>query len=120
MTADQLEAALSQFTGSENLYAHSSRQFSYTDGVKFLADNAGAYWLIDLIASYQKRCRKDAMLREIQIWELKKTGARTARVGCLRDSHDPVFAQDIPFTDFPLQTITLYLENEVLTLPRER
>lgn len=119
MDAAELRRSLAQFTGSGQLFRHPSG-LVITDGVKFLADEAGAYWLIDLIASYQKRCRKDAMLRDFQIWELKKTGPKTARVSCLRDTDRPVFAQDIPFTDFPLDDVTVYVENETILLPSER
>lgn len=39
------------------------------DGVKYMADEAGAYWLLDIIASYQT----DAKIRRepFQVWELK-------------------------------------------------
>ena len=35
--------------GSENFYCHKPSLMLYTDGVKELAEKAGAYWLIDLI-----------------------------------------------------------------------
>lgn len=118
MDAAELRRKLSLFSGTDNWHRHLSGLL-FTDGVKFLADEAGAYWLLDLIGSYQKRCRRDPMLRDFQIWELKKTG-NTARIGCLRDVNQPVLAQDIPFTDFPLDEITLYVENETILLPSER
>lgn len=118
MQPNELRSALALFTGTENYHPHISG-LHYTDGVAFLAENAGAYWLIDLIGSYQKRCRKDRMLREFQVWTLKKTG-NEADVICLRDMDDEAFRQHIPFTDFPLDEVTLYLENEVLMLPTER
>jgi hypothetical protein len=117
MTPDELRGALASFTGTENYYAHMSG-LHYTDGVAFLAENAGAYWLIDLIASWQKRARKDPMLREFQLWELRVTG-READAICFRDTNDEAFRQHIPFTDFPLSEVKLYLENEVLMLPGE-
>jgi len=50
------EADLAQFTGSEQLYRHSLvKRFCYTDGVKYIAERAGAYWLIDEIAFGRSR-----------------------------------------------------------------
>jgi hypothetical protein len=45
------KADLIQFTGSEHWYHHAMvRDVLYTDGVKYVAETAGAYWLIDEIA----------------------------------------------------------------------
>ena len=42
---------LRQFTGSEHWYRHSlNRAVVYTDGAKYVADQVGAYWLLDEIA----------------------------------------------------------------------
>ncbi len=46
------ETDLNQFTGTECYYAYLVG-LKLTDGVKFMADKAGAYWLLDIIASYQ-------------------------------------------------------------------
>jgi hypothetical protein len=45
------KADLHQFTGSERWYRHSlNRNVLFTDGAKFVADGAAAYWLLDDIA----------------------------------------------------------------------
>lgn len=120
MDPRDIEASLAQFAGSDNIYPHLSG-LVYTDGVKYLADTLGAHWFIDLIASWQKRARKDRTLREFQLWELRvDLEKRTAIAICFRDIGDEAFRQDIPFTDFPLASIRLYLENETLMLPTER
>lgn len=120
MDADELEVTLAHFTGSTELHRHWSKLFSYTDGVKFLADEAGAHWLLDVIASLQKKARKDPMLRDIQIWVLQVFSDKRAILNCNRDPLQTVFISRIPFTDFPLPEIKLYLENDVLCLPSER
>ncbi len=60
--AAEIEAALPHFTGTEEYhrmrYPWLRKDFLLTDGSKYLADKAGliggtAYWLIDIIASYQ-------------------------------------------------------------------
>ena len=48
------ESDLWQFTGTEHWYRHALvRNVSFTDGAKYLADHAGAYWLLDIIAIAQ-------------------------------------------------------------------
>jgi hypothetical protein len=55
---------LPQFTGSENWYRHPiNRKVTFTDGAKYVADMAGAYWLLDEIAiiqPYDKRVAAEA------------------------------------------------------------
>jgi len=118
MDKEELKTALTKFTGTVNYYRHWTRAFHYTDGVAFLADNAGAYWLLDHIAAMQKRARRDPMLREFQGWKLTVSGTRGV-IACLRDKDDEAFRDELPFTDFPLQEITLHLSNGVLHLPSE-
>jgi hypothetical protein len=48
-------ADLAQFTGSECFYRHPIvRVLFYTEGVQFLAEKGGAFWLIDEIAFSQR------------------------------------------------------------------
>jgi len=113
-----LNAQLAQFTGGGDCYKH-WLGLVYTDGVKFLAKKADAYWLLDSIALYQPKCLKDPMLQEIQFWKLKvkdNSGVLT----CERDKNDVFLTENIIYTDFPLEEITLYLENGILCLPSER
>jgi hypothetical protein len=113
------QADLEQFTGTENWYQHWLGVFQYTDGIKFLAEKAKAYWLLDAIASHQPTCLKDSMLRQIQFWKLNVEN-NTAFLICERDLGDVFLTQTIAYTDFPLQELTLYVENGVLCLPSER
>src|SRR4051812_34097458 len=49
------EADLRNFTGSEHWYRHGLvRTILFTDGAKYVADEGGAYWLLDEIAFAQK------------------------------------------------------------------
>jgi hypothetical protein len=109
---------LSQFTGTENWYRH-SKLLIYTDGIKYVAEEGKAYWLIDAIASYQSQLRKNRRLAELQLWELKVTNNK-AILTCKEDSNcPPIVTQEIEYTDFPLPYIKLYVENEILLLPSE-
>jgi hypothetical protein len=124
MTADtsaeketRLLASLAMHTGSECVYRHWSRQPVYTEGVQDLADQAGAYWLIDLVASWMLDPKIQA--EAFVVWKLTVRPDHTA-VAVAEDGNDhELVRQEIEYTDFPLDEISLYLTNGTLLLPNE-
>ena len=118
MEATELRANLRSFIGTTEYYRHWSGM-RFTDGVRYLADSANAYWLLDVVASWQRKALLDASLREFQLWELFVRPDRTARIVCSRDSDDKAFEQQIAYTDFPLDYVRLYVEQSVILLPTE-
>lgn len=114
------ESDLHQFTGTSQWYPH-PLGLLYTDGVLYLAERGGAFWLLDAIASWQldPRVRDDQMLQQIQFWKLMVNPDRSALLICERDSDDVAVTQEIPFTDFPLESVTIYCQRGVLLLPSE-
>lgn len=113
---------LHQFTGTEHYYRHSlDRSYLYTDGVQYLAEKAGAYWLVDAIIFNQRKkpFSSNPALSEFQCWRLKVLEGNRATLTCDDGNKNIVFTQQIPFTDFPLKDISLWLENKVLLLPSE-
>ncbi len=113
------ENALRQFTSTTSYYRHWLSRFVYTDGVKYVADNGGAHWLLDAIASYQPKLLKDPMLEEFQYWKLTVSADQKATLVCERDTDDVVVTQNFSLTDFPLSEISFYLVTGVLMLPSE-
>ena len=113
-----LEQELRQFTGTTQHFQHWTG-LQYTDGIKYLAQTAKAYWLIDLVASYQSSFAKHPDLEHFQLWELTTKDSK-GLVSCAKDSGvDPSAQQMINYTDFPLSYIKLYVCNRVLMLPSE-
>jgi len=114
------EADLAQFHGTSTYYRY-WLGILFTDGVLYLAERGGAHWLLDAIAAWQidPRIREDPMLQEFQFWTLTVNDDRSAVLICERDSDDVVVTQTIPFTDFPLTRVRLYLQRGVLCLPSE-
>ena len=56
--ASKLNAAeLRQYPGSENWYRRGNRGVLFTDSAKYVADQGGAYWLLDSIAICQRHNR---------------------------------------------------------------
>jgi hypothetical protein len=126
-TSDQIRTNLSQFMGSTVCFRHPIwRSLVYTEGVKYLAEHAEAWWLIDAIASHQRKALKDPMLREMQFWRLVfdfRTGEWD--LICERDEGDIAFTQHIEYSDFPLpEGISIWVgrggpNQWVLMLPTE-
>jgi hypothetical protein len=59
------------------------------------------------------------MLQQIQFWKLRVNPDNSAVLTCERDSDDVAITQEIPYTDFPLESVKLYLADGVLLLPSE-
>ncbi len=113
-------AHLNQFTGTENYYRHGlNPQVLFTDGAKHVADEGGAYWLLDLIAIAQ-RYNKPVASEEFQVWCLKVQTDRSATLTAENGNGLQVHTQRVEWTDFPVETITLWYENNVIYLPSER
>ena len=109
---------LNQFNGTENWFRNPLfPQFLYTDGVKYLAENAGCYWLIDYIFSNQIiKCLKD---ESFQVWKLKVNANQSARV-IVEDGNDKELTSfNLEYTDFPIEEFTLWLVDKTLLLPSE-
>ena len=110
---------LAQFTGTEQWYRHSiNRTVLYTDGIRYVAEHGQAYWLLDEIALIQPY-DKSIAAEDFQVWKLDVQPDKTATLTCEDGKGYVVFSKEIPFTDFPLKTITLYFANDVIHLPSE-
>lgn len=110
---------LAQFTGSETFYRHPlGAGCVYTEGVQYLAEHAGAYWLIDAILCPQAwiAALRDA---EFQVWTLHVRDDRSAILICSDGDGNIVWSHDIHWTDFPLASVTLWFANQTLYLPSE-
>lgn len=114
---------LAQFTGTEHYYAVNffGRKFLLTDGVKYVAENFGAYWLTEVVFSYQGAAKFKR--EEFQVWTLyKNQGSNGGYFVKADDGNGNILAkQPLPFTDFPeeLMPFKLFFANSVLLLPSE-
>lgn len=113
-----LQEELSQFYGSETFYRHPLfRKFVYTEGVQYLAEKSGAYWLLEYIFSNQMDEKIKA--EEFQVWKIKVKEDNTAVIR-VEDGNDNLVKQfELEFTDFPLKEFTLWFSNNTLLLPSE-
>ena len=108
------EAELHQFTGTQNYYRN-FKELLYTDGIQYLAEQAGSYWLIDLVESHQPRLNS-----RFQVWKLEVNEDKSALVTMVEDDGEPVkVRQEILFTDFPLNEFSFYCIDGVMLLKSE-
>jgi hypothetical protein len=90
---------LAQYTGTEHYYRHAlNRNVTFTDGVKYFAETAGAFWLLDIYATeLDKLARKHGI---IFATATAKDGKAT--LSAARDSgRKPLWTRDIDFTTLP-------------------
>lgn len=108
------EEDLRQFSGTERYYTTGIpwHPFVYTDGVHYVVHRGEAFWMLDVIGSWQTdpKVKKDKMLQDIQFWTLEKDKhSSRAVMRCERDENDVVVEQKISYTDFPLPSMRFYL-----------
>lgn len=119
MTAQEIEQSLAQFIGTERYYTHNTPflNIHYTDGVKFLVETCKAYWMLDVITSYQitANVRREAF----QVHEFKSDGKGGMNYTLEDGNNNAIAKQHIPATDFPLDNITIWYSGKVAYLPSE-
>jgi hypothetical protein len=120
MTSNLLTAQdLRQFTGTEHWYRHGIvHRVLFTDGAKYVADQGGAYWLLDEIAlaqAFEKLVAGEAF----QLWKLTVKPDHTATLSCEDGNGNVVYSKAIEFTDFPLTEISFYFTDNTILLPSE-
>ena len=109
---------LAHFTGTTQYYKYGIGPLSLllTDGCKHVAEAGKAYWLFDLILSYQlyEKVRK----QYVQVWKLHKENKQWVAV-CENGNGKQLISQTIPYSDFPLYSIRILVKQGVCLLPSE-
>ena len=121
-TKQEILAELPNFYGTSSYTRWSVlfRNFVLTDGALYLAENAGAYWLCDAIASHYPSYKDEGFV----VAKLRRAKATEGWVLRIEDGNDGLLAdQLIEYSDFPLDEITLYVIPQddlwVILLPSE-
>jgi hypothetical protein len=107
---------LSGFTGSETWYRHPlNKSWSYTEGVYYFAEKAGAYWLLDILVT-EPAILKQA--KDFALATLKVVGSEADLI--VEDGNGArVFARHIDFTDCPEGVWKFYMTDKTILLPSE-
>jgi hypothetical protein len=109
---------LAQFTGT-TCYYRIGRQHLLTDGTHYLAEKAGCYWIMDAVVSHVAEIGTRDWFVVVRIEVEDRSAIMRYDDGNGRE----LARQAIPYTDFPLQNLTLYAvwdtEHWVIMLPGE-
>lgn len=114
--------------GCNEYYRHPpSRGFVYTDGVKEVADVAGAYWLLDILATEGvKAIREDQIANNggLVVFTIQVNDSNNAHLSLSSDDCSPdLWKQYVGYTDFPEGTWKFFLQYDgthvICILPTE-
>ena len=117
LNVNQLKEELAHFTGDLLRYQHPlNRKVIYTPGVRHLANEAQAFWLVDAIASwigtstFAEAEQKDPRIGSLHFWLLAvDRDDSTAVLHAEGDKGvDPFIVQSIPYTDFALDEVSIW------------
>ena len=117
IAATDLKNALAQHYGSQTIFKHSiNPRFFYTEGVQCFAEEAGAYWFLDIVAT--------------DIWEfclsldfasvvLAVGESGGAAIGVEDGDGGVLWRKGIAYTDCPEGEWIFFYQNSTLLLPLE-
>lgn len=115
---NELIHELKHFTGTEHFYKNPLFPlFVYTDGIKYLAEQAGAYWLIDYVFSNQQLT--EIKQEPFQVWLINVEENNQATIRVEDGNHQLVKQFTLEFTDFPLREFEVWFTDRTLLLPSE-
>lgn len=125
--AEELTSSLPHFIGTESYtrlpYPWLNTNLLLTDGAKYLAETAGAFWLMDAIAFHQ--ITPAVSCEPFQVWKLTVNVSGKSVLSCTDGNQNTLTNMVIDYTDFPLPEISLYAEQSdylggrVVMLPSE-
>jgi hypothetical protein len=112
------QTSLAQFTGTEKYYRIRSRHL-LTEGTKYLAEKAECFWMMDAVASHLGEIGTADWFVHVRVTVNCNRATMIYEDG---NGHEHA-RQEIPYTDFPMNTISLYAcwdgEHWVIMLPSE-
>lgn len=120
ITKEEFQRTLLGFHGTEEYHRHTlpnGMSLLLTDGLEFVRENAGdgAYWLFDIILSWQYKLNK----HPFQVWKLNKQENESWMIQCTDGNNKVLATQDISYSDFPIDSIAIWLTDGVALLPSE-
>ena len=125
MKIQELNTKLEGFTGTEGYhYLNFLKNLKFTDGMKFLCEETGSFWLIDIVTSVQSL--SNIIDNHFIIWRLEVKGTNgkiSAYSDCESDGsysiNKQLYTQVIEYSDFPEGNFEFYQINDVVLLKSE-
>ena len=117
---------LSGFNGTEGYnYLNFLKNLKFTDGWTYLAEELGAFWLADIVASVQN-LEKIKKNNEFIVWKIEVKDKKAVVTAYQDSEEDGSFSQDkllykqkITYTDFPEGNFEWYQNGDVVLLKGE-
>jgi hypothetical protein len=111
-----LQDDLRQFTGTEQYHFNPLYKWlKYTDGVKYFAQNAGAYWFLDIVGTEYHDLAKTEPFLVINFLSQNNQATIQAEDGDYKE----LALRHIDFTDCPEGKYKFFLIDDVLLLSSE-
>ncbi|MCC0178050.1 hypothetical protein I4641_13780 [Waterburya agarophytonicola K14] len=119
-----LEEDLRQFMGTTGYFRPQPLlfpKFLLTDGARYVAEKAEAFWLFDAIASLQlhPKIKNHRELKDLQFWRLEVAENKSAMLSVEWDEDRVVYTQGIGHTTFPLKSLLLYVAPTVIEVEKK-
>ena len=107
---------LDNFTGTESYFRHGlNRNFLYTEGAQYFAEQAGAYWFLDIMATEVAELQGDNPFISVEMTVKDQAALITATDG----DETTIWDRRISFTDCPDGTYKFFLIDNVFLLRSE-
>jgi len=117
MTKRFLPSDVQQLAGSERWYRHQFvPEVLYTEGVKQVADQTEAYWLLDEIA-FAQHAERAVAAEAFQVWKLVVQRDCTGTLTCKDGNGKVVFTTELDFVIFPEPEFVLWFAGDTILLP---
>ncbi len=116
----ELVEKLSDFKSDDKTYVHrisDNWQFRLSQGCFFVRESANAYWLFDLMLSYQSSTTLKGVL--FQEWSIRQVKNGYLQIICKDRSNDIRIAQIVKKRKFPIDDLTIYITNNHALLKSE-
>jgi hypothetical protein len=107
---------LQNFTGTESWYRHNLMHGTiYTDGVKYFAEQAGAYWFLDIVDTELFPLQEQQGFLSITM----TVNDEQALIVSTDGNEHTLWEKQISYTDCPNGTYRFYFTDNVLLLTSE-
>ncbi|MDO7173178.1 DUF6876 family protein [Mariniflexile sp. AS56] len=120
---NKIKAELQQFVGSETFYKIPLIGTRFTDGIKYLADNAECFWLVTDASVIAKSLMTKSYFVTVDFKRLSEKEREEKQCDAIinySDGNDNIFeTHRYNITDFPLDELRLFFVDNTLMLPSE-
>jgi hypothetical protein len=120
ITSSELEQSLFQFYGTDRWYIFEpTGQLLLTDGTKFFADKAEAYWLMTEMGYEYLKLKDAEPFISVVVTNEETDADRLATIEFTDGNYNVLKTRKISNFDLPLGVWKFYIENNVIHLPSE-